>query len=127
LAWHQPDADGRFDRSGYPARLIVLQNIEILAPLVLSQLASPGAPAIYGILATVADMKTAVASTAAPEVGVVMHACTQMAKTYRMPSRADVGLSDSCIVDYQSGAETAFQMLLKQAARKTPMHRPIER
>lgn len=91
--------------------LIVLQNTEILAPLVLSQLASPGAPAIYGILATVADMKTAVASTAAPEVGIVMRACTQMAKTYGLPSRADVGLSDSCIVDYQSGAETAFHLV----------------
>jgi trimethylamine---corrinoid protein Co-methyltransferase len=91
--------------------LIVLQNTEILAPLVLSQLASPGAPVIYGILATVTDMKTTVAPTAAPEVGIVMRACTLMAKFYGLPTRGDVGLSDSCCVDYQAGAETAYHVV----------------
>lgn len=91
--------------------LIVLQNTEILAPLVLSQLASPGAPVIYGILATVTDMKTTVAPTAAPEVGIIMRACTQMAKLYGLPTRGDVGVSDSCTVDYQAGAESAYHFV----------------
>jgi len=91
--------------------LIVLQNTENLAPLVLSQLASPGAPVIYGILATVTDMKTTVAPTAAPEVGIIMRACTLMAKFYGLPTRGDVGLSDSCCVDYQAGAETAYHVV----------------
>lgn len=91
--------------------LIVLQNTEILAPLVLSQIAAPGAPVIYGILATVTDMKTTVASTAAPEVGIIMRACTLMAKYYGLPTRGDVGLSDSCCVDYQAGAESAYHFV----------------
>ncbi len=91
--------------------LIVLQNTENLAPLVLSQLASPGAPVIYGILATVTDMKTTVAPTAAPEVGIIMRACTLMAKFYGLPTRGDVGLSDSCCVDYQAGAESAYHFV----------------
>jgi len=91
--------------------LIILQNTEILAPLVLAQLASPGAPIIYGILATVTDMKTSVAPTAAPEVGIIMHACTQMAKFYGLPTRGDVGVSDSCCVDYQAGAESAYHFV----------------
>ncbi|MDA3790298.1 MAG: trimethylamine methyltransferase family protein [Desulfobacula sp.] len=91
--------------------LIVLQNTEVLAPLVLSQLVSPGAPVIYGILATIADMKTAVSATSAPEVGIVMRACTQMAKFYGLPTRGDVGLSDSCCVDFQAGAESAYHFV----------------
>lgn len=91
--------------------LIILQNTEILAPLVLAQLASPGAPVIYGILATVTDMKTSVAPTAAPEVGIIMRACTQMAKLYGLPTRGDVGVSDSCCVDYQAGAESAYHFV----------------
>jgi trimethylamine--corrinoid protein Co-methyltransferase len=91
--------------------LVVLQNAEILAPLVLSQLASPGAQVIYGILATVADMKTGVAPTATPEVGVIMRAGTQMAKFYGVATRGDVGLSDSCTVDFQAGAESAYHMI----------------
>ncbi len=91
--------------------LIVLQNTEVLAPLVLSQLVSPGAPIIYGILATTTDMKTAVSATAAPEVGIVMRACTQMAKFYGLPTRGDVGLSDSCCVDFQAGAESAYHFV----------------
>lgn len=91
--------------------LIVLQNTEVLAPLVLSQLVSPGAPIIYGILATTTDMKTAVAATAAPEVGIIMRACTQMAKSYGLPTRGDVGLADSCCVDFQAGAESAYHFV----------------
>ena len=91
--------------------LIVLQNTEILAPLVLSQLVSPGAPVIYGILATTTDMKTAMSATAAPEVGIVMRACTLMAKFYGIPTRGDVGLSDSCCVDFQAGAESGYHFV----------------
>ena len=91
--------------------LVILQNVEILGPLVLSQLASPGAPIVYGILATVTDMKTTVAATSAPEVGVIMRACTQMANYYGLPTRGDVGLADSCSVDFQAGAETAFHVV----------------
>ena len=91
--------------------LIALQNTEVIAPMVLSQLVSPGAPIIYGILATITDMKTTVAATAAPEVGIIMRASTQMAKFYGLPTRGDVGLSDSCVVDYQAGAESAFHFV----------------
>ena len=89
--------------------LIILQNAEVLGPMVLSQLVNPGAPVVYGVLSTPTDMMTTVAPTAAPEVtGPIMRAGLQMAKYYGVPARMDAANTDSCACDFQAGAESAF-------------------
>ncbi len=89
--------------------LIILQNAEVLGPMVLSQLVNPGAPVVYGVLSTPTDMMTTIAPTAAPEVtGPIMRAGLQMAKFYGVPARMDAANTDSCVCDFQAGAESAF-------------------
>ena len=91
--------------------LIILQNAEVLAPLVLSQLIHPGAPLIYGVLSTTADMQTMAAVAAPPELtGSIIRAGVQMARYYGIPSRVDVGNTNACSLDYQAGAESALML-----------------
>lgn len=89
---------------------LVLMNAEILGCLVLTQLIHPGTPVIYGIIATITDMKTACAPTAPVEYAIITNAGIQMARYYELPTRTDVGVSDSCANDFQAGAESAFHM-----------------
>lgn len=91
--------------------MLIAQNAEILGTVVLSQLVNPGAMVIYGILATVTNMMTTVAPTAAPEVGIILQAGAQIADFYGMPTRGDVGLSDSNCADFQAGSESAFHLV----------------
>jgi trimethylamine--corrinoid protein Co-methyltransferase len=89
--------------------LIILQNAEVLAPMVLSQLVNPGVPVVYGVLSTPADMKTAIAPTASPETcGPIMRAGVQMAAYYGVPSRMDAANTDACTCDFQAGADSAL-------------------
>ena len=96
--------------------LIILQNAEVLGPLVLSQLVNPGAPVIYGVLSTPTDMQTTIAPTAAPEItGPIMRAGLQMAQFYGIPARMDAANTDASLCDFQAGAESA--MLFVNAVR----------
>jgi trimethylamine---corrinoid protein Co-methyltransferase len=89
--------------------LIILQNAEVLAPMVLSQLVNPGAPVVYGVLSTPTDMKTSIAPTSAPETGgPIMRAGVQMAGYYGVPTRMDAANTDSSSCDFQAGAESAL-------------------
>ena len=91
--------------------LLILQNAEVLAPLVLSQLVNPGTPVIFGVMSTTADMKTMCTVASPPEQsGRIVRAGVQMANYYQIPSRVDVGNTDACGLDYQAGAEAAYSL-----------------
>ncbi|NLA12382.1 MAG: hypothetical protein GX883_09730, partial [Firmicutes bacterium] len=90
---------------------LILQNCEIMAPLVLSQLINPGTAVLYGTISSVADMKTFSAIYGSPEVRLIENASVQIAQFYDMLSRGDVGLTDAITCDFQAGAESMFQFL----------------
>jgi trimethylamine--corrinoid protein Co-methyltransferase len=90
---------------------VVQGSAESLSGLVLTQLARPGAPFIYGAFATVMDMKTTVFSYGAPEMSLMVAAMAQMAQHYRLPFFGTAGCSDAKFPDAQAAAEAAFSCL----------------
>lgn len=67
------------------AGAIVQHNAEVLGGIVLSQLASKGAPILYGSTSHIMDIKFATPSVGRPEFGMLSAALSQMAKLYKLP------------------------------------------
>lgn len=68
------------------AGLLAIVHAEVLAGIVLCQLTRPGAPVIYGSVASVMDMRTGILALGAPERAVINAAVVQMAHHTRVPS-----------------------------------------
>ena len=114
-SWRQPVAITNMLLAGSTAPvslpgLLALQNAEILGGLVLSQLAGPGTPVIYGATSAPLDMKTATSALGAPETVVIASAAVQLAKFYHLPCRTGGMLTDSHCPDAQALAEGAVLM-----------------
>ena len=92
------------------AGTLVVNNAENLASLVISELASPGAPVIYSCAAGGIDVRTGSAAEGAPEYGIVQMAAAQMARFYNLPSLVCGGCSDSKVPDVQAGFERAMTL-----------------
>jgi len=90
--------------------LLALQNAEMLAGIVLSQLVNPGAPVIYGSSSTATDMRTGSLAIGAPELSMIQNATAQMAKYYKLPCRGSGGLTDAHCPDMQAGIESALAL-----------------
>lgn len=91
--------------------MVAIINAEVLAGLVLSQAVNPGAPFIYSCGGLTSNMQWANSIGAAPEGSLVNMAVMQMARHYRLPSRAMAGISEAKDVDYQAAMETAQNYL----------------
>lgn len=94
------------------AGLLTQQNAEVLAGIMVSQLANPGTPVLYGTVSAVMDMKTGTAAMGGPEVGLINMATGQLGRYYNLPRRGTGGVTDSKLTDAQAGAETAMSMLM---------------
>ncbi|KUK04059.1 MAG: Trimethylamine methyltransferase [Euryarchaeota archaeon 55_53] len=68
------------------AGTLVTHNAEVLAGIVLSQLAKPGAPVWYGSSTTMLDLRRGTAPVGAPELGLISAAVAQLAQYYGLPS-----------------------------------------
>lgn len=91
----------------------VMQNAELLAGLVLSQLVSPGAPYVYSPASAVPDMRSAAYITGLPESNLINIVGLQIAREmYHLPTRVMSGLTDSKTVDCQAGLETMQNVLM---------------
>jgi len=90
--------------------LMTLQNAEILAAVVLTQLVNPGAPVIYGGTSTITDMRTGSLAIGAPEMPMIQHMQVQMARFYDIPSRGTGAISDAHFPDIQAGIESALAL-----------------
>ena len=96
-----------------PMGTVVLQNAEIIACLVLSQLINPGTPIIYSPASAVPNLRTAAYVTGSPTSGLINMVGIQLAKQlYKIPTRAMAGLTDSKTVDCQAGYETMQNYLM---------------
>ncbi len=95
--------------------LLVLMNAEILAGVVLTQLAGPGTPVIYGTTSCATNMRTGAAAVGAPETAMISSMAIQLARHYHLPSRTGGSLTDANQPDAQALAEGS--LLLSTAVR----------
>ena len=94
------------------AGTLVEANAEFLSGAVISQLAAPGAPIVYGASPSAFDMRHTTARLGAIEAIMAACASAEMGKHYRVPTQAYLGLSDSKAVDGQSAFESGAGILL---------------
>ncbi len=98
------------------AGTLVIQNCDGLVNMMLTQLANPGAPAIYGSVATSVSMQDIGYLGGPVESGMINAATAQLARYYGFPYYSTAGISDSKTLDTQCGYETAINNLLVATA-----------
>jgi trimethylamine--corrinoid protein Co-methyltransferase len=101
---------------------VTVQTVDSLMGVMLTQLASPGAPVIFGSVATSTDMSDFKYLAGSVEMGLVNAAGAQMAQYYKLPFYATGGMTDSKVLDAQSGYESAITVLLCALAGANFIH-----
>ena len=96
---------------------IAQQNAEVLAGVVLTQLAAPGTPVYYGPRLSAVDPRSGVVVSGTPETGVASVAAVLLARRYGLACDCYGPCSDSKVVDAQFGYERVLNALLGLAAR----------
>jgi trimethylamine--corrinoid protein Co-methyltransferase len=89
---------------------LVVNNAEVLANLVISEFAAPGAPLIYGGSPGSMDLKTG-AYVEAAENTLLNAALTQLARYYDLPCEISGGDTSSKLPDAQAGYDGAIGFL----------------
>lgn len=84
---------------------LAVQNAEALCGIVLSQLARPGAPVVYGSAATGVDMRSGAPDYGSPDFAKAIQVSAQLARRYRMPSRMSV-MTSSTAPDVQAALQS---------------------
>jgi trimethylamine--corrinoid protein Co-methyltransferase len=87
------------------AGTLIVSNCEVLSGLTLMQVINPGAPVIYGSVATLMDMRTGSIAFGSPETALLAACTTQMARSYGLPNMTPGGRTDSKMPDEQAGYE----------------------
>lgn len=85
---------------------------EVLAGIVLHQLAGPGAPVVWGGAPAIFDMRTGGAPMGAVETAMLNMACAEVGKRLGLPTHGYLVATDSKLVDAQAGAESARSAML---------------
>jgi trimethylamine--corrinoid protein Co-methyltransferase len=93
------------------AGTLAVQNAELLAGVVLTQLISPGTPVVYGSTSTNIDMKSGALAIGSPELSLMIAAHAQLARHYGLPSRSGGSLTDASGPDAQAGYESMLGLL----------------
>lgn len=101
---------------------LVIQNVDSLIGVCLTQLVNPSTPAIYGSVASNTDLRDLKYITGAIEMGLLNAAGSQMAQFYRLPFYATAGMSDAKTIDAQCGYESALSSLLCALAGANFIH-----
>ncbi len=91
------------------AGAVVQQHAEALAGLVLSQLARPGAPFIYGAFTSNVDMKSGAPAFGTPEYMKSTLVGGQLARRLRLPYRAS-NTNAANAPDFQAAYESVFSL-----------------
>ncbi len=113
--WKQPIGIACCGMAGFTAPvtmagMLAVNNAEIMAGIILSQLVNPGNPVIYGNTSTVASMKTMELALGAPETALLVTASAQLAKYYGMPFRSGGGLTGAAANNIQAGYESMMNL-----------------
>jgi len=97
-------------------------HAEQLAAIVLTQLASPGAPVLYGAIPSLTDFRTMDYVGGGIEFGMINAAAAQMAHFIGVPNYNSAGLTDAKTPDAQAGYEKAFSIALAALAGSNFIH-----
>lgn len=137
LRWEKPRCQDLMEcaRLGIPSELIsmpqpgltssvtlygslVQHTAETLSGIVISQLACPGAPVIYGGSPVMANLKSIAAPALIGDSNTHKLDCAyaQIGKFLGLPTHGYLGLTDAKLVDFQAGAETSNGIILAALA-----------
>jgi trimethylamine--corrinoid protein Co-methyltransferase len=125
LLWSDLTCQNLIDcaRSGIPAELvsmplagaagpvtlagsIVQHTAECLSGVVIHQLASPGAPIVWGGSPAAFDMRQGTTPMGAAETWLIDAGYVQVGKTLMLPTHVYMGMSDAKLIDAQCGMES---------------------
>ena len=101
------------------AGTLVIMNAEILAGIVVAQLAKPGTKVIYAGHPVVLDMQTSIASMGTTDVGLLAAALVDLGRSYGIPTASNGLTTDSHTCDEQAAVEkliTGYLAVLSGAA-----------
>jgi len=93
------------------AGTLVVNNIEILSGIVLSQTVNEGCPIMYAASWTTFDMNKGTVLIGTPESGLLGVAEAQIAKYYGLPSHTTAFNTDSNLCDEQNSFEKMFNLI----------------
>ncbi|GAB4262838.1 MAG: trimethylamine methyltransferase family protein [Deferrisomatales bacterium] len=98
------------------AGTLVVQNAEILAGIVLTQLVREGTPVVFSGSSSNAAMRFGTLSVGSPEMAINAAATAQMARFYGVPSRAGGAVTDAKVPDAQAAGESMQSQLMATLA-----------
>ena len=101
---------------------LVIQTVDSLMGVMLTQIINPGTPVIFGSVAASTDLTDFKYLAGSVEMGLLNAAGAQMAQFYRLPFYATGGMTDSKVLDAQSGYESALTNLLCALAGANFIH-----
>ncbi|MFC1971528.1 trimethylamine methyltransferase family protein [Chloroflexota bacterium] len=101
---------------------LVIQTVDSLIGVMLAQAVNPGTPVIFGSVATNTDLRDLKYIAGSVEMGLLNAAGAQMAQFYKLPFYATGGMTDSKVLDSQSGYESAITSLLCALAGANFIH-----
>ncbi len=104
------------------AAITVQLCAESLSALVIHQLKNPGAPFIFGGMASVMDMQTTVFSYGAPEFQRGNTLMAEMAHHFDLPNFGTAGTSDAQVVDGQAVLEAASSCMMAELVGANLVH-----
>jgi trimethylamine:corrinoid methyltransferase-like protein len=91
---------------------VVQHAAECLSGIVIHQLASPGAPIVWGGAPAIFDMRKGTTPMGAIETAMIDACYTQVGKSLGLPTHAYLGASDAKQVDAQAGMESGMGALV---------------
>jgi trimethylamine--corrinoid protein Co-methyltransferase len=89
---------------------------ETLSGIVISQLANPGTPALYGGSPAIFDMRYETTPMGAVETMMIDCAYNEIGKYLGLPTQAYMGMSDAKLLDAQTGLESSMGATLAALA-----------
>ena len=95
---------------------LVQHTAELLSGIVISQLAKPGAPILYGGSPAIFDVRFETTPMGAVESMMQACAYAEIGKSLGLPTQAYIALSDSKLLDAQAGLETSMGATLAALA-----------
>jgi len=101
---------------------LVIQIVDSLIGVMLTQIVNPGTPVIFGSVASTTDLRDFKYLAGSVEMGLINAAGAQMAQFYKLPFYATGGMTDSKVLDSQSGYESALTSLLCALAGANFIH-----
>jgi len=101
---------------------LVIQTVDSLMGVILTQIVNPGTSVIFGSVASSTDLKSFKYLAGSVEMGLLNAAGAQMSQFYRLPFYATGGMTDSKVLDSQSGYESALTSLLCALAGANFIH-----